>query len=139
MTLSLLQVGDAKLSEVKGPKDRLSDSQRAWLFALLDVDVRAEVLRVQVPGDGAVKGRGSAMPQANRSEGKDRVQVAGDGPRGDGEVRGVGDASQALVVSGPAVRAFTPPAARLPQQPLAPSTGFVCRFDSAAGAAEGAL
>ena len=35
-----LQTGEAKLSEVKGPRDRLSDSQRAWMLALADVDMQ---------------------------------------------------------------------------------------------------
>ncbi|EFJ44381.1 hypothetical protein VOLCADRAFT_95362 [Volvox carteri f. nagariensis] len=38
--------GDAMVSEVKGPRDRLSDQQRAWLAALAAAGVRAEVLRV---------------------------------------------------------------------------------------------
>ncbi|GIM13787.1 hypothetical protein Vretimale_16849, partial [Volvox reticuliferus] len=38
--------GDAMVSEVKGPRDRLSDQQRAWLAALSAAGVRAEVLRV---------------------------------------------------------------------------------------------
>jgi hypothetical protein len=40
---------DAKLSEVKGPRDRLSDSQRAWMAALAAADVKVEVLRVEEP------------------------------------------------------------------------------------------
>ncbi len=40
---------EAKLSEVKGPRDRLSDAQRAWIAALSDVGMRCEVLRVQEP------------------------------------------------------------------------------------------
>ncbi len=36
--------GDAKLSEVKGPKDRLSEAQRAWMLALIDVDVRWDTI-----------------------------------------------------------------------------------------------
>jgi hypothetical protein len=46
------QEGDAMLSEVKGPRDHLSDSQRAWMMALMDVDVRCEVLRVRGPAAG---------------------------------------------------------------------------------------
>ncbi len=41
--------GDAKLVEVKGPRDRLSDAQRAWIVALTAVGVPCEVLRVQEP------------------------------------------------------------------------------------------
>mmetsp|Transcript_4226 Transcript_4226/g.11389 ORF Transcript_4226/g.11389 Transcript_4226/m.11389 type:complete len:344 (-) Transcript_4226:863-1894(-) len=44
--------GDARVSEVKGPRDRLSESQRVWLKALAAVDVRAEVLRVREPTNG---------------------------------------------------------------------------------------
>lgn len=39
----------AKLSEVKGPRDRLSDQQRAWIAALEDAGLRAEVLKVVEP------------------------------------------------------------------------------------------
>ena len=38
----------AKLSEVKGPRDRLSEHQRAWINALIDAEVDAEVLKVQL-------------------------------------------------------------------------------------------
>lgn len=48
---------DAKLSEVKGPRDRLSDSQRAWIAALAAADVKVEVLRVEEP---AVQQRNSS-------------------------------------------------------------------------------
>jgi hypothetical protein len=34
------EAGCAKLVEVKGPRDRLSEQQRAWLLALMDVDVQ---------------------------------------------------------------------------------------------------
>ena len=36
----------AKLSEVKGPRDRLSDQQRAWAAALTAAGLRVEVLKV---------------------------------------------------------------------------------------------
>ncbi|KAI7839720.1 hypothetical protein COHA_006524 [Chlorella ohadii] len=39
----------AKLSEVKGPRDRLSDQQRAWMVALSEAGLRAEVLKVVEP------------------------------------------------------------------------------------------
>ncbi|KAK9794912.1 hypothetical protein WJX73_005165 [Symbiochloris irregularis] len=39
----------AKLSEVKGPRDRLSDQQRAWITALTSAGVRCEVLKVLEP------------------------------------------------------------------------------------------
>lgn len=51
-------MGDAKLAEVKGPRDRLSDSQRAWMHALLDAGVQCEVLRVQEPKLANGKNRG---------------------------------------------------------------------------------
>ncbi|GAX84969.1 hypothetical protein CEUSTIGMA_g12390.t1 [Chlamydomonas eustigma] len=66
--------GTTLLSEVKGPRDRLSDSQRSWMLALLDVDVECEVLRVQEPklmikqgrhvGSGASGNRKVATPSA---------------------------------------------------------------------------
>jgi fanconi-associated nuclease 1 len=34
------EAGGAKLVEVKGPRDRLSEQQRAWLLALMNVDVQ---------------------------------------------------------------------------------------------------
>lgn len=40
----------AKLAEVKGPRDRLSDQQRAWMAALTRAGLRAEVLKVKEPG-----------------------------------------------------------------------------------------
>ena len=36
----------AKLSEVKGPRDRLSEQQRAWAAALSDAGLEVEVLKV---------------------------------------------------------------------------------------------
>ena len=36
----------AKLSEVKGPRDRLSDQQRAWIAALTAAGLHCEVLKV---------------------------------------------------------------------------------------------
>jgi Fanconi-associated nuclease 1 len=40
----------AKVVEVKGPRDRLSEQQRAWLHALAQADVQVEVLKVLEPG-----------------------------------------------------------------------------------------
>lgn len=44
----------AKLSEVKGPRDRLSEQQRAWAAALaaggLDVEVNVQTLRIYPGG-----------------------------------------------------------------------------------------
>eukprot|EP00884_Botryococcus_braunii_P020868 jgi/Botrbrau1/7465/Bobra.0095s0003.2 len=39
----------AKLSEVKGPRDQLSDQQRAWLAALSEAGIEVEVLKVKEP------------------------------------------------------------------------------------------
>ena len=39
----------AKLSEVKGPRDQLSDKQRAWIGYLSDSGIPCEVLRVKEP------------------------------------------------------------------------------------------
>jgi Fanconi-associated nuclease 1 len=50
--------GTAKLVEVKGPRDRLSDQQRAWMAALAAAGVEAEVLKVVEPNKG--KGRGKS-------------------------------------------------------------------------------
>jgi len=49
--------GDARVVEVKGPRDRLSDSQRAWLAALEDAGVDCEVFKVTEPSGGAGKAR----------------------------------------------------------------------------------
>ncbi|KAI3952914.1 hypothetical protein MKX01_028606 [Papaver californicum] len=38
--------GEAKLVEVKGPHDRLSEQQRAWLLLLMDCGFNAEVCKV---------------------------------------------------------------------------------------------
>lgn len=38
--------GEAKLVEVKGPRDRLSEQQRAWLLTLIDCGFDAEVCKV---------------------------------------------------------------------------------------------
>ena len=38
--------GEAKLVEVKGPRDRLSEQQRAWLLALMDCGFSVEVCKV---------------------------------------------------------------------------------------------
>ncbi|KAH7623249.1 hypothetical protein Ndes2526B_g01671 [Nannochloris sp. 'desiccata'] len=40
---------EAKLVEVKGPRDRLSDQQRAWIAALEDAGLFVEVLKVVEP------------------------------------------------------------------------------------------
>ena len=40
---------EAKLVEVKGPKDRLSEQQRAWLLLLMDCGFNAEVCKVSPP------------------------------------------------------------------------------------------
>lgn len=50
--------GEAKLSEVKGPRDRLSDAQRAWFHALTAVGVQCEVLRIREPDSSSSKGKG---------------------------------------------------------------------------------
>lgn len=39
--------GEAKLVEVKGPKDRLSEQQRAWLLMLMDCGFTVEVCKVK--------------------------------------------------------------------------------------------
>lgn len=39
----------AKLSEVKGPRDQLSDQQRAWIAALSQSGIKVEVLKVKEP------------------------------------------------------------------------------------------
>ncbi len=39
----------ALLSEVKGPRDRLSDQQRAWMNALAAAGLDCEVLKVVEP------------------------------------------------------------------------------------------
>lgn len=38
--------GEAKLVEVKGPRDRLSEQQRAWLLFLMDCGFNTEVCKV---------------------------------------------------------------------------------------------
>lgn len=42
----------AMLSEVKGPRDQLSDQQLAWLHVLADGGLEVEVLKVVEPGAG---------------------------------------------------------------------------------------
>jgi Fanconi-associated nuclease 1 len=39
----------ARLAEVKGPRDRLSDQQRAWIAALSRAGLEVEVLKVVEP------------------------------------------------------------------------------------------
>ncbi|KAK4387981.1 Fanconi-associated nuclease 1 [Sesamum angolense] len=41
--------GEAKLVEVKGPRDRLSEQQRAWLLVLMDCGFNVEVCKVTPP------------------------------------------------------------------------------------------
>lgn len=41
--------GEAKLVEVKGPRDRLSEQQRAWLLFLMDCGFSIEVCKVTAP------------------------------------------------------------------------------------------
>ncbi|GJU94765.1 fanconi-associated nuclease 1 homolog isoform X1 [Tanacetum coccineum] len=41
--------GEAKLVEVKGPRDRLSEQQRAWLLFFMDSGFNAEVCKVNPP------------------------------------------------------------------------------------------
>ena len=43
----------AKLSEVKGPRDRLSDQQRVWIAAITAAGLEVEVCKVQEPKSGA--------------------------------------------------------------------------------------
>ena len=38
--------GEAKLVEVKGPRDRLSEQQRAWMLILMDCGFNVEVCKV---------------------------------------------------------------------------------------------
>ena len=47
----------AKLSEVKGPRDRLSEQQRAWINALIDAEVDVEVFIVIEPSQGSAPKR----------------------------------------------------------------------------------
>lgn len=47
----------AKLSEVKGPRDRLSEQQRAWINALIDAEVDVEVLKIVEPRQGSAPKR----------------------------------------------------------------------------------
>ncbi|KAA3484083.1 fanconi-associated nuclease 1-like protein isoform X2 [Gossypium australe] len=42
--------GEAKLVEVKGPRDQLSEQQRAWLLLLMDCGFNAEVCKVSPKG-----------------------------------------------------------------------------------------
>ena len=41
-----MRVGEAKLVEVKGPRDRLSEQQRAWILVLMDCGFNTEVCPV---------------------------------------------------------------------------------------------
>lgn len=41
-----LPQGDAKLVEVKGPRDRLSEQQRAWIYLLMEAGLQVEVCKV---------------------------------------------------------------------------------------------
>jgi hypothetical protein len=38
--------GEAKLVEVKGPRDRLSEQQRAWIVSLLNAGLAVQVCKV---------------------------------------------------------------------------------------------
>lgn len=38
--------GEAKVVEVKGPRDRLSEQQRAWIAVLLNAGLSVEVCKV---------------------------------------------------------------------------------------------
>lgn len=38
--------GEAKLVEVKGPRDRLSEQQRAWMLTLMDYGFNTEICRI---------------------------------------------------------------------------------------------
>lgn len=49
---------DAKLAEVKGPRDRLSMQQTAWMTALEGAGLCAEVLKVVEPPAGGRGGKG---------------------------------------------------------------------------------
>lgn len=42
--------GEAKLVEVKGPRDQLSEQQRAWLLLLMDCGFNVEVCKVSPTG-----------------------------------------------------------------------------------------
>ncbi|KAG1651664.1 hypothetical protein FOA52_011853 [Chlamydomonas sp. UWO 241] len=76
--------GDAKLSEVKGPRDRLSDHQRAWIHALMDVDVPCEVLRVAVPeaSSSASRAASRATPAAATVEAPQAARQPSEQPKG---------------------------------------------------------
>lgn len=52
---SRLAGGEAKLVEVKGPRDRLSEQQRAWILVLTDAGVSVEVCKVLENLDEDVK------------------------------------------------------------------------------------
>ncbi|GLI71599.1 hypothetical protein VaNZ11_016863 [Volvox africanus] len=80
--------GDAMVSEVKGPRDRLSDQQRAWLAALSAAGLRAEVLRImEAPPPPHPGPLGQCRPEEDGSR-----QQAGAAPihsySGGGNVRG---------------------------------------------------
>lgn len=47
--------GEARLVEVKGPNDRLSEQQRAWILILMDMGFDAEVCKV---GPGSIETKG---------------------------------------------------------------------------------
>lgn len=63
--------------QVKGPRDRLSEDQRAWMHALMDVDVQCEVLRVQVPAPTAATAAGSAAVPRTPKAAADVSHLAG--------------------------------------------------------------
>ena len=68
------QDGQAKLSEIKGPRDRLSDSQRAWMHALTDVDVQVGL------DDESPVLSGPNLNQCIQGSGKPNVMTSFDGP-----------------------------------------------------------
>lgn len=42
-----LEREECKLAEVKGPNDRLSDRQRAWIGVLTEIGFKVEVFKIQ--------------------------------------------------------------------------------------------
>ncbi|PRW59254.1 fanconi-associated nuclease 1-like protein isoform X1 [Chlorella sorokiniana] len=56
----------ARLAEVKGPRDRLSDQQRAWMAALSEAGLQAEVLKVVEPEASGAKGGGGGAKKRKK-------------------------------------------------------------------------
>ena len=50
-------IGKAKLVEVKGPRDRLSEQQHAWIYILMDAGIEVEVCKVL---DQPISSKGSS-------------------------------------------------------------------------------